>query len=140
MFDRFRILVVLGLLPVLLVGCSSRTFWTTAAIGGAAAAGAATVYYVKSDVEKDIPYDLKRTYQGALESLEQYQYVIQENTLNAIEGKIVAKMPGKDGKTIPLTINLKKNENNGTHVSVRAGVVGDEALASEILENIERAI
>lgn len=140
MFDRFRVLLVLGLFPVLLVGCSSRTFWTTAAIGGAAAAGAATVYYVTSDAETDSGEELESVYKAALEVLQNNKFTVQENTLNALEGEIVAQIPGEDGKTTSLTIKIKMNDDKSTHISVRVGVVGNEILAREILEDIERAL
>lgn len=140
MTKRLRMLVVVTVMSSMLTACSSRTFWTTLGLAGAATAGAAAVYYAKGDLETDCEKSVKDVYDAALATVRKRGYDVEEKELNASDAFIKAKIPVSGDKDKPLTIKIKSVDDGKTHFSIRAGLVGDESLSRGILEDIRKKL
>lgn len=125
------------LLTVLVVGCTQRAFWTTVGLGTVAAAAGAAVYYVQGDLEADLDHELDRVHRATEQAATARGYTISESTANALNARVVALIPQSDGDTREVTINMRRTEDDVTHVSIRVGLMGDEALSRAILRDIE---
>ncbi|MFH0793986.1 MAG: DUF3568 family protein [bacterium] len=119
-------------------GCSTRQVLTTLGLGVAAGAGAATVYYVKGDLEYDLAHNVNDVYWATLTTMEKRDYSVTTKNFNDATGRIEAVIPAKGGdKEHDLTIKLERKEENLTHISIRVGVFGDESLSRAILDDIQ---
>lgn len=125
------------LIPVLLTGCSGRQVLATLGIGTAVAGGVAAVYYVKGDLEYDIDHNIDRVYGASLSVMDRRGYRVKEDSVSDASGRIDAEIPAQGGeKAHSLTIKLQRKEEYITHISIRVGVFGDEALSRAILDDI----
>lgn len=128
---------VAGVMGVALVlcGCSARQFWATTGILGAGAAGAAAVYYARGDLEADLPRGLGSVFEVSLRVLQERGYRIAHRELNDDNAAIEARLA--DGEQEDIRINLRSRGLRATHLSIRVGIFGNEALSHAILDDIE---
>ncbi len=133
---NLRMFVALTVIVSMLTACSSKTFWTTLGLAGAATAGVAAVIYIRGDLEADIDDKVSDIYDASLTTVRERDYQVTEKEENASDALIKAKMPQTDGKEKPLTIKIKAGDEGKTHISIRAGMVGEEELSREILDDI----
>jgi len=137
MKHRRRWLVVLPMV-VLVAGCSTRQVLTSLGIGAAVAGGAAAVYYVKGDLEYDLEHDVNRVYRASLSAMEDRDYPVTKDEVSESSGRIEAAIPAEGGeKKHDLTIKLERKGEYLTHISIRVGTFGDEALSRSILDDIK---
>ena len=127
-----RRLQLVALLCCFLIGlnaCSKK--WV--AIGAAAAAvGAGTYYYIKGDLNRNYEASMDKTWQAAVQSVEELKLTTESKEHDAFSGVIKGKMA--DGKSF--TISLKRVAENTTEVGVRIGTFGDRAKSEAIQEKI----
>ncbi|HOR29383.1 MAG TPA: DUF3568 family protein [Candidatus Sumerlaeota bacterium] len=134
---RLTQLAICLLIPCLVAGCSWRGFWTGVGLAGAAGAGAAAVYYAKGDLEADLDDDLAHVHKAAHRTLLERGYDVKENELDALEGRLVADIPGLDDeKNRSVKILTERTASALTHISIRVGTFGDEDLSRAILDDI----
>jgi len=127
-----RRLQLAALLCCFLIGlnaCSKK--WV--AIGAAAAAvGAGTYYYIKGDLNRNYEASMDKTWQAAVQSVDELKLTTESKEHDAFSGVIKGKMA--DGKSF--TINLKRVGENTTEVGVRIGTFGDRARSEAIHDKI----
>jgi hypothetical protein len=127
-----RRLQLVALLCCFLIGlsaCSRK--W--AIIGGAvAAAGAGTYFYVKGDLKRNYEAPMDKTWQAAVQAVEELKLTTESAEHDAFAGVIKGKMA--DGKGV--TINVKRLGENSTEVGVRIGTFGDRARSEAIHDKI----
>jgi len=125
-------LQLVALLCCFLIGlnaCSKK--WV--AIGAAAAAvGAGTYYYIKGDLKRNYEASMDKTWQAAVQSVDELKLTTESKEHDAFSGSIKGKMA--DGKSF--TISLKRVGENTTEVGVRIGTFGDRAKSEAIQEKI----
>ena len=121
-----------ALLCCFLIGlsaCSRK--WVV--IGAAAAAvGAGTYYYVKGDLKRNYEAPMDKTWQAAVQTVEELKLTTESKKNDAFNGTINGKMA--DGKTF--TISVKRVGENMTEVGVRIGTFGDRARSEAIHDKI----
>lgn len=134
---KLKTIVLLLMLPMLLTGCS----WKNALIGlgiiGAAAGGAAAVYYIKGDLEAEDTNKPEVVHAAAIKEVESRGWMVREKTFEDGKGVVVAgtaKKQGDEDRTV--TIKTTPTEASGTHLSIRVGTFGDEALSRDIYNDI----
>jgi len=126
------------LIAASLVGCSTKQVLATLGIGAVVAGGAAAVYYVKGDLEYDLDNDIDRVYRASIRVMDDRDYPVTESDVGDAKGRIEASMPAGGGeKEHNLTINMERKDEYLTHISIRVGVFGDEALSRAILDDIK---
>lgn len=129
-------LLALSLALATTTGCTTKQMLATVGIGAAVGAGAAGVMYAKGDLEAEFDQDLKTVYKAADRTVRQRDYSVKESKLDSDKALVHAEIPGKDDNERTLKINLKK-DGDKTHISIRVGIFGDEALSKSILDDIE---
>lgn len=119
---------------MLLAGC--LLFTNSCILLFGAAAGAGGVSYAKGDLVYTVDDEPNDVHDAVLKTIRQRAYFLEVQQQTALKSKVKAKMPGKDGTRITLTIKLKRTDFNGTWISVRVGKFGDEGLSRAILDDI----
>ena len=103
-----------------------------ALVGGGVGAGAAYTY-TQGWLEKDYEVPLEQAHNASLAAVENLQMTITEDTRQVGSTRIKAT---KNDRTN--WINLEAKEENLTTISVRTGVLGDEAASETIHREIEK--
>ena len=126
---RCQLIAILCCFLIGLTACSRK--W--AVIGAAAAAaGAGTYAYVKGDLKRSYEASMDKTWQAAVQSVEELKLTTESKQHDAFNGVIKGKMA--DGKSF--TINVKRLGENMTEVGVRIGTFGDRTRSEAIHDKI----
>lgn len=125
-----RLWVWLLLASLLNVGC------VAVLVGGAAAAGAGTVAYVRGELRSTLDAPYERAWAGTQRALADLEMPITAQEKDGLAGQITARATG-DKK---ITVKLRKVTGTATEVRIRVGTWGDEAVSRQILEQIERRL
>jgi len=105
-------------------------------VGGAVAAGAGTVVYVKGQLKATVEGTLDRAWIAAHEAFKELQMPVTSETKDALSGKLTARAAG-DKK---VTVSFRKAAGTSTELGIRVGTWGDEAMSREILDKIKKHI
>ena len=126
---RLQMVALMCCILIGLSGCSRK--W--ALIGATAAAvGGGTYAYVKGNLSRTYDASMDKTWQAAVQSVEELKLTTESREHDAFTGMIKGKMA--DGKSF--TINLKRLGENSTEVGVRIGTFGDRARSEAIHDKI----
>jgi hypothetical protein len=130
MIKRQELLLVLllAVCPLVLTGCLAA-----AAVGGAAAAGAGTVAYIKGELKATEEATLDKTWEATVGAADELNFLVINKLKDAVSAELEAKTA--DNKTVK--IELKRVTENLTDISIRIGTFGDETLSRYILSKIE---
>jgi len=126
--QKLMILVLLAACPFILTGCLAA-----AAVGGAAAAGAGTVAYIKGELKATEEATLNKTWQATVAAIDGLQFLV----INKIKDNVSAELEAKTADNKTVKIQLKRVTDNLTDISIRIGTFGDESLSRYILSKIE---
>lgn len=102
-------------------------------VGGAAAAGAGTIYYLDGELKDTEPVSLDAAHQAALAAAHDLQFAVVNDAADAINVKLLLRT-ATDTK---IQINLVKQAPQSTEIHIRVGTFGDEQLSRQILEKIK---
>jgi len=102
----------------------------------AAGAGAGTYAYVSGAVETTLAAPIDRVNTAALAACGELGFTGAASTGDALEKDIAART----GKDEAVKINMTKDGDNSTKVSVRIGNFGDEARSNQILDAIKKRL
>ena len=122
-----RTLIILVSLSTILNGCGLII------LGGAAAAGAGTVLYVKGELKASEAVPLDKAYAASEKAIEDLGFYVVENKKDQLEGKITART-ATDKK---VTVKVERVNNELTDIKIRVGTFGDEPLSRQILQKIQ---
>jgi hypothetical protein len=126
--QKLMILVLLAACPFILTGCLAA-----AAVGGAAAAGAGTVAYIKGELKATEEATLNKTWEATVAAIDELQFLV----VNKIKDNVSAEIEAKTADNKTVKIQLKRVTDNLTDISIRIGTFGDESLSRYILSKIE---
>lgn len=100
----------------------------------AAAAGTgATVAYVRGDLKTSIDADPKRVVDAAERAMKDMDIAVISKQSSSIDGKVV----GRTARDVKLDVTIKGQSERVSTVYIRAGVFGDQAMQSNLLEKIQ---
>lgn len=102
-------------------------------VGGAAAAGAGAVVYVKGELKDTEPNSLDATHAAVLAGLHDLQYAVVNDSKDLINAKTLART----ATDTRIEVLLTKQSPTQTEIRIRVGTFGDEALSRQILEKIK---
>ncbi|MCL4741383.1 MAG: DUF3568 family protein [Phycisphaerales bacterium] len=112
---------------VLCSGC------TVALVAGAAAAGIAGTYvYTEGRLESVEDAPLASVHAAALKATEDLGFSLVRESQDAFGSIVVSKRADNSD----VTIALEKKSDKTTSVRIRVGIIGDEAVSTEILARI----
>jgi hypothetical protein len=135
--NQFGKMCCVALLITLTAGCTKWQALTAAGLG-AAGAGVAAVYYAKGDLEADLDNHIDHVYQTSVSTIEKRGYKVTEKNVDDESGRIDATIPAMGTeKSQDLTIKLERKSEQFTHIAIRIGIFGDEALSRAILDDIQ---
>ena len=132
MMKPARIAVLLLVAAALTTGCSRRAAFVTVGLATLATGGVAGYFYARGDLEVDRPDTLDHVHWASLRAMEQSGFEIESDHVDDLKASIQAK---SDENVI---INMRRLASGGTHISIRVGTFGNEALSARILEHIDR--
>ena len=126
---RLQMVALICCFLISLSGCSRK--W--ALIGATAAAvGGGTYAYVKGNLSRNYDTSMDKTWQAAVQAVEELKLTTESKEHDAFNGIIKGKMA--DGKSF--TINVKRLGENSTEVGVRIGTFGDRVRSEAIHDKI----
>jgi len=105
-------------------------------VGGAAAAGAGTVAYVRGELRSTEDAPFERAWTAAQRALRDLEMPVTAQEKDGLSGRIIARAAG-DRK---VTVRLRKVTGTTTEIRIRVGTWGDEAASRQILESIQRRL
>ncbi len=126
--QKLLIVLLLAVSPFILTGCLAA-----AAVGGAAAAGAGTVAYIKGELKATEEATLDKTWQATVAAIDELEFIV----INKIKDEVSAQLEARTADNKTVKIELKRVTDNLTDVSIRIGTFGDETLSRYILSKIE---
>lgn len=103
------------------------------AVGGAAAAGAGTVYWIEGELKETEAYSLERTHTAVLAGLKDMQFAVVSDAKDAINAKTIART-ATDTK---VQVLLAKQSPTQTEIRIRVGTFGDETISRQLLARIK---
>jgi hypothetical protein len=103
------------------------------AVAVAGAAGA-TVAYVRGTLETNLDHPVGALADAAQKAVEKMKFVVVSNRADVLSGEVIART-ADDTK---VSIKLKKMTDQTTHVSIRVGVFGDQAVSMQLLDDIKQ--
>lgn len=103
-------------------------------VGGAAAAGAGTVAYVRGELQATVDGTLDRSWSALQSGLKDLQMPVTDQQKDGLSGKLTARAVG-DKKVV---LRLKKVTGTTTEIGIRVGTWGDEAKSRQILDQIKK--
>jgi hypothetical protein len=121
--QQLIISALLAALALTLSGC------VVAAVGAGAAA---SVGYIRGDLEATLENDVEQVYEASLKALDQLKLAVVSKQQDALGAKIVSRNI-EDKK---IQINLKQNEGGVTKLTIRIGVFGNETQSRLIYDKI----
>lgn len=102
------------------------------AVAAAGAAGAG-VAWIRGALETNVDRDLDRVYRATQEAVRGLEFAVVTERKSSVDATVVART-ALDKK---VEVILKQAGSKTTHVSIRVGVFGDEAMSLAILERIK---
>lgn len=103
------------------------------AVAGATAAG---VVWVRGALETNLDRDLGRVHDAAVSAVEDLEFALVSKRKSGVDGEVVART-ALDKR---VSITLKQVTQNTTKISIRVGLMGDEAMSQVILERIRKRL
>ncbi|NGO39696.1 DUF3568 family protein [Limisphaera ngatamarikiensis] len=105
-------------------------------VGGAAAAGAGTVAYVRGELQSTLDAPFDRAWTATVRALGDLGMPVTAQEKDGLSGRITARAAG-DRK---VTVQLRKVSGTATEVRIRVGTWGDEGASRQILEQIQHRL
>lgn len=105
-------------------------------IAVAAGAAGAGVAWVRGALEVTVDANLDRTYAAAQAAVRSLEFAPISEKKSGVDASVLART-ALDKR---VEIVLKRTGDKSTHVSIRVGVFGDEAMSVTILERLKREL
>ncbi len=123
---RIKNLIILFSTVTFLYGCALA--W----IGVGAGVGIGAYKYIEGRAERDYPLSYSRSWDAINTALANMEISISNSMDEGAKGTIDAVR--KDGKKV--TVRVKDKGQGVTHISVRVGLIGDQASAEQVHDEI----
>ena len=115
--------LILGLLLITQSGCL---------LIAAAAGTGATVAYVTGDLETTVDAGPKAVAEATERACKDLDLTVTSKKSSNIDGKITAS----SGRGVKLTVVIKGQSDHASHVSIRAGVFGNDSIHDRLMQKI----
>jgi len=125
--NRILLIASAAISLVMLNGCALFL------IGGAAAAGAGTVYYLDGELKDTESVSIEKVRAASVAGLKDLKFAIVSDTADALSAKIIART-SSDTK---IQVTLTKQSPTLTEIRIRVGTFGDEQMSRQILHKIK---
>ncbi|MBI2487730.1 MAG: DUF3568 family protein [Deltaproteobacteria bacterium] len=125
---NWLLITMLGIISLLNSGCAAVLLG-----GGAAAAGAGTILYIKGELQSTEGVSLDTAWMATQTAIKDMEFITGTTEKDAFSAKLIAYT--SDNRKIQ--INLKRKTDKLTEIAIRVGTFGDESLSLLILENIK---
>lgn len=126
---KWLLITLLGIISLINSGCAAVLLG-----GGAAAAGAGTVLYIKGELQSTEEVSLDTAWIATQTAIKDMEFVTGTTEKDDISAKLIAYT--SDSREIQIT--LKRKTDKLTEIGIRVGTFGDESLSRLILENIRK--
>lgn len=126
-----KTLFLLGILGVGMTLCGGCL---VVAVGGAAAAGAGTVAYLRGELQTTVDASLERAVAASQQALKDLKMPVTAEERDGISGRITARAAG-DKKVV---IRTRKVTGTATELGIRVGTWGEETMSHQILDRIKQ--
>ena len=103
-------------------------------VGGAAAGGAGAAIYYHGKLEKTVDAGVKDCYRASHEALKELEMPLNSGQVDYATGSVTSNYA--DGTKV--WINMERQAEKQTTITVRVGYLGDKQRAMTILEHIEK--
>lgn len=120
----------IALASILALTCVLSSGCLLLAVGAGSAGGVA---YAKGDLESTTDASVAKTYDAALKAMDELKLTPIMKSQDNLAAEIVARTATDKKVTVKLTYETEKL----THVSIRIGVFGDEALSRAIYDKVK---
>ena len=124
------VMIVLFLVSASLQGCAVLV------VGGAAGAGAATVAYVRGELQSTYPASMESTWDATLKALKELGIRVYSSKKDATTGFIEASKVD----ATKVKVNLEPAGPGTTTVKIRVGTFGDEEASLAIHREISKKL
>ena len=126
---RLLFLSILAFSLLMNIGCPAAVM-----VGGGAAAGGASVAYVKGELKSTEQVSLNQAWQATQKAMDDLGFHITSRAKDAFDAELAAS--GARDKEVKII--LKKISDTRTEMKIRVGMFGDQSLSAQILEAIRR--
>jgi hypothetical protein len=121
---RIILIAFLAVSAAFLSGC-------VAVVGGAGGAA-----YVSGDVEQDLEADINKVAKAVTASFDE----LDLKTINTNHDGVSGVFEARTAKDEKIKVLLTRTGDNITHVSIRVGLFGNEALSQLVLDQIKKQL
>lgn len=125
-YKKCLIMAILGISLLLNTGCAAVL------LGGAAAAGAGTILYVKGELQSTDDVSIDKAWRATILAVDDLGFVVTSKEKDAVSARLTALTA--DNKEVKITLNRKADK--VTQIAIRVGTLGDESLSRLILDKI----
>lgn len=125
-YKKCLIVAILGISLLLNTGCAAVL------LGGAAAAGAGTILYVKGELQSTDDVSIDKAWRATILAVDDLGFVVTSKEKDAVSASLTALTA--DNKEVKITLNRKADK--VTQIAIRVGTFGDESLSRLILDKI----
>ncbi|HEX3034438.1 MAG TPA: DUF3568 family protein [Thermodesulfobacteriota bacterium] len=125
-YKKCLIMAILGISLLLNTGCAAVL------LGGAAAAGAGTILYVKGESQSTDDVSIDKAWRATILAVDDLGFVVTSKEKDAVSARLTALTA--DNKEVKITLNRKADK--VTQIAIRVGTLGDESLSRLILDKI----
>ncbi len=122
MIKKWTILSILIGLAISLVGCEAVKKGTSSTIG-----------FVRGEYRDFVAARVDAACSATMGALDELKIPVQEQSCDALTGRIV----GKTAQGDKVTITLTREDTRLTRVAIQVGAMGDEAISRTIFQNIQ---
>ena len=126
-YRKCSIMALLGIVIFLNTGCAAVLLG-----GGAAAAGAGTILFIKGELQSTENVSIDKAWRATVLAVDDLGFVVTSKEKDAVSAKLNALTA--DNKEVKITLNRKADK--ATQIAIRVGTFGDESLSRLILDKI----
>jgi hypothetical protein len=109
-------------------GCSG----VLVAAGVGAGVGAGTVAYIKGELKSQLDHSVTKTYHATLKGLAELKMAVVEKQNDVFAANVKTRLASGDD----VYIKIKANTEKTCELSIRVGLLGDQAQSQKILDTI----
>jgi len=120
--------MAVALFALQVCGCSGALV----AAGVGAGVGAGTVAYIKGELKSPLDHPVTATYHATLKGIAELKMPVVEKQNDVFAANIKSRLAGGDD----VYIKIKANTQESCELSIRVGLLGDQAQSQKILDTI----
>ena len=119
-------IVLIAISSLFLIGCVTTVRERTAE----------TVAYIRGDLKSGFDKPVKKLNQAVMEMADNFEFIVYQERTDALSGSFEYENAQEDS----IVIKTKQVDANSSDIMIRIGLLGDEELSIQILEEIQREL